>query len=391
MKGIRARLATTTGALLAVLALLGQASPASAACTPSNAGSAAERLRAAIQEVPCATSRYAATDSGGATLAGLKVIQVGTSYVGVYHAINAGRFELYVGTSTDLLHWTRRATLDKDSSQGTIGALPDGGFLVAYEWGNLLDVLPLVALPQLYAPPPLAIPTSIQGLYDSLPRIRIRFRHYPSLARLLSGIPSREFTAPRTLAATAEGTPNLSGVTIVRSTPLLPMSQSRIDIGMHYFADLNGDGFPDADRQATGALVDFSSWSTRDAPALNAAFAQLPPADRHPDYAGPPVGNYGDRDLVVLAGQAFQVHEAQYIRNDFGSWRPFLLDYTAGSLKPLLVRTHAGSTAFGNPTVTPLAAPGGAPAVLVSMFVFGEGAAPAESGQLVYYRTLGSP
>ena len=374
--------------LVACLALLVTSSSASAsapACGPLPAGTAASRLRAAIEEVPCATARYGATDSAGATLAGLKVIETAGGYVGVYHAVNAGRFELHVGSSTDLLHWTRRATLDRDASQGTIASLPDGGFLVAYEWGNTLDLLPLLDLSALAVLPI----DGLRALLDAAPRIRIRFRYYPSLERLLAGIPAREFTAPRTLARTAEGTPNFTTQNIARDTPLLPLSESTIEIGMHYFADLDGDGFPDADRQATGRLVNFNAWSASDAPALNASFANLPPADRHPPYAHAPRGNYGDRDLAVFEGEAFQAHEAQYIRNDFGSWRPFLLDVSLRTLTPLFVATRLGSSSFGNPTVTPLTAPDGRRAVFVSMFVFGEGAAPGEAGPLIYYRDLG--
>jgi hypothetical protein len=371
----------------AVVALLVASASASASvCGALRAGPTASRLRAAIEDVSCATARYAATDSAGATLAGLKVIEAGDGYVGVYHAVNAGRFALYVGSSTDLVHWRRRATLDRDASQGTITSLPDGGFLVAYEWGNTLDLLPLLDLS-----PVTALPVDgLRAVLDAAPRIRIRFRYYRSLRRLLAGIPARQFTVPRTLAKTAEGTPSFTTASIARDTPLLPLSESTIEIGMHYFADLNGDGFPDADRQATGRLVDFNTWSANDAPTLNASFANLPPAGRHPPYARAPRGNYGDRDLAVLEGEAFQVHEAQYVRNDFGSWRPFLLDVSLQTLAPLFVRTRLGSSSFGNPTVTPLIAPDGQPAVFVSMFVFREGAAPGEAGALVYYRALGS-
>jgi len=53
------------------------------------------------------------------------------------------------------------------------------------------------------------------------------------------------------------------------------------------------------------------------------------------------------------------------------------------------VRTHGGSTAFGNPTASTVKAPSGAPALVVTMFIPKTGAAPGEPGELVYFREYG--
>jgi hypothetical protein len=58
------------------------------------------------------------------------------------------------------------------------------------------------------------------------------------------------------------------------------------------------------------------------------------------------------------------------------------------------VATHGGSTAFANPTATVLRDPSGEGAVMVTLFVPGEGAAPGEAGSLLYHvplARLGAP
>jgi hypothetical protein len=89
---------------------------------------------------------------------------------------------------------------------------------------------------------------------------------------------------------------------------------------------------------------------------------------------------------VTFDGARLNLHEAQYRPHEFGTWRPFVLDPAAPEPEPLVIRTHAGSTAFGNPTVTELRSPAGRAALLFTMFVFSEGAAQGEQGPLIYYR-----
>ncbi|WP_405878636.1 hypothetical protein OG747_08385 [Streptomyces sp. NBC_01384] len=80
--------------------------------------------------------------------------------------------------------------------------------------------------------------------------------------------------------------------------------------------------------------------------------------------------------------------EGQGWRGDFGSWRTYAYDPMTGRADRLTIRTHGGSRSFANPSATSLTDPDGHPALLVSLFVPREGAAPGESGQLVYWREL---
>jgi hypothetical protein len=212
-----------------------------------------------------------------------------------------------------------------------------------------------------------------------LNRIRVRFRYHRSVDALLAGQLSRQFTAPRTLSPTAEGTPSITNATLRGGL----VSQSRIEVGLHYYADLDHDGTPDLDRSATAVLTDFRTWEARPNAVMDAAFAGL--RTFHQGFSAPPRGSIGDRDQIILDGVRLDLQEAQYVPGDYSSWRTFLIDPRTGTPQPLEIATGGGSRAFGNPTATELTAPDGRPAVLVTVYVFAEGAARSEAGPLVYY------
>jgi len=293
-----------------------------------------------IEDIPAATSRYQARDDVGNSMDTLKVIEnPGGGYLGVYHSAADHGFTVHVASSNDLLTWTHRAIVDEPASQPTIAALSDGGFLLATEAGG------------------------------SGRPAWLRFRHYPGLAQLLAARPDRTFDAPHTQVPSgklAEGTPNIYSATLEPD-----LDHSVIDVGFHYFRD------GDVDRQARGTLRDFQKWATARQPHLDAAVE-----------AWDARGNIGDRDHLRLQGGDVTLLEGQLRKGDWSSWRVFLYDWSTGKAHPLRVRTHGGSTAFGNPTITALRSPSGFPAMLVTLFVFSEGAAAGEAGELVYFREM---
>jgi hypothetical protein len=95
-----------------------------------------------------------------------------------------------------------------------------------------------------------------------------------------------------------------------------------------------------------------------------------------------------DRDALTWRGRSVELVEGQLRKNDWASWRVFLYDPASRRACPLHIRTHGGSVAFGNPTITAVTSPTGADAIVVTLFLFSEGAAAGEAGQLVYYRQL---
>ena len=296
-------------------------------------------LATIIGTVTAATGfRYGVRDSVGNRMDTLKVIDnPAGGYLAVYHTSD----EVKLATSSDLLTWTFRCTLDTQATQPTIVALPSGGFLTAVEYNNQ---------------------TGSGG--------RIRLRHYPTLAALLNANHDREATPARTLSACNEGTPTIYSASL---TP--DIDHCVIDVGFHYQRGC------DLDRQARGRLTNFSGWTAVADTALDAAITAAVAAQ------GQQVnGNIGDRDTIFYDNGRSTVHEVQYRKGDFGTWRVYLNNWQTRSIDYLPITTHGRSTAFANPTVTAIRAPSGRPAVAVSLFLPSEGAAPGEGGPLIYYR-----
>jgi hypothetical protein len=288
-------------------------------------------------------------DDLGHSLDGLEVIDappglgVPGRFVGVHHSLVGGVFTARLATSDDLRQWTHRGTLDTHASQPSIVSVPDGGFVVAVERDT---------------PDAQWVSTS-----------NIVVRHYASWAALVAGSFSAEANLPRSLAPTAEGTPELR----VLSWGGAP-ANSQIEITMHYFKSVI------ADRQASGILTNFdpTSWTPQVTPLVNDLFVALGTR-----------GNLGDRADVLFEGRRFAVLEAQSVRGSFGTWRWYLYDRDRNEARLLALRGPAGSFALGNPTVRAFTDADGVATLLVSGFVFGEGAGPGEAGQFIALRRLG--
>lgn len=301
---------------------------------------AAEELKAIIEQVNEATGvRYHAHDNHGHSLDTLKIIEnPNGGYLGVYHSFVDGDFTVKLATSTDLLNWTHQVDLDRFGSQPTLEALETGGYLLIHEHDR----------------------HDGQGA-------NLRFRHYPNLDALLSGNFDREFDAPRSFSPCAEGTPH-----VYRAELSPDIDNSTIEIGFHYFRDC------DVDRQARGILTNFNTWTAEIDEPLNTPLEE----------AGVAGGNIGDRDGLTFGGTYFTLHEVQGGKNDWASWRCYLYDWSAGAYTPLTLRTANGSEACANPTFSLVTSPNGKPAIVVTVWIPGQGAAPGENGELIYYREL---
>ena len=257
-----------------------------------------------------------ARDNLGTSLDGLDVIAappgVPARYVGVYHALVGGTFVTKLATSDDLTTWTYEADLGTHLSQATLEALPDGGFLLALERDT----------------------PDVQYISKS----NLVVRHYASWAALAAGTFDREVDLPRTLAATAEGTPSLA------VTSWNGIDASQIAVRFHYLKNI------DVDRQASGVLTNLSAagWAPQPDLTVNNMFISLRTR-----------GNLGDRADIRFEGHDFAVLEAQSIKADFGTWRWFLYDRERNEARLLALRAPAGSYALGNPTVRQLTDPAG--------------------------------
>ena len=336
--------------MLALIAGFAWASPARAD-DPSAA--ARTQLIGLLQSVPAApASSYVTRDSTGQPLGPIKIIdRPGGGYLGVYHVGSGTSFAVRVATSTDLVRWNYSKMLARNASQPTIAALANGGFVVALEK---------------YRP-------SLLGLTPATGHLEFLF--YPTVGDLLAGRHRQRFDAPHTLSTGFEGTPSIRATSLgppprrlLGLLPGAPMGNSSIQVGFHYLDTAAG-----VDRNATGVLNNFSSWSTRPNTQLNGAF-------------GPSIGgSIGGRDHVDFQGYPFTVVEAESVKNDFGTWRLYLFDETAGTLTALTPVTPGGSVSLGNPRLSVVTDPAGRRALAVSLFVFGSGAGPGEAGELIYY------
>ncbi|MFH8491368.1 hypothetical protein [Streptomyces longisporoflavus] len=313
---------------LALAAALFLAHLADASPAPASAGTA--RLAELAGDVRAADGhRYDARDDTGRTMDAAQITQSpdGT-YLAVYHTLLAdGRFHAAVATSADLRHWHRRHDFGPGTHQASLAADGRGGYVLAYEKD---------------------------------PRNHIAVRAYPGEAALFAGRAAHAFDAPRTLSRCAEGTPSISAV-----------RGDTIELTGHYRADCG------TDRQLRATLTAFRDWHAVPDRRLDRALR-----------AWGNSGNLGDRAPVELDGQRMLFVEGQRWRGDFGSWRSYAYDPVSGRADRIDISTHGGSRAFANPSATLLTDPRGRPSLLVSVFIPAEGAAPAEAGQLVYWRKL---
>ena len=277
---------------------------------------------------------YEVSDGTGHTLDTIKIIpSPAGGYLGVYHSLINGAFQVRLATSSDLTHWAYKTTLDQNASQPTITQLTNGGFLVVDEKA-------------------LSNGTS-----------HLRFLAYADLSHLVAASPAATFDAPLTLSSSHEGTPDIRSTSLAGS-----VATSQIQVGFHYNNDILG-----GDREALGTLTNFTQWSASPNTALNNAFNSPIPA------------NIGDRDFIEFAGFPFTLVEAQLVPGDWTSWRVFLYDETAGSLTQLSIASRGGSTSFANPAVTTATDPAGNRALVVSYFLPYQGAAPGEAGPMIFY------
>lgn len=327
---MHAFLATGIGAIL--VASAGCGNPAPGPSDGSSVAAARAELRGYIEDVTGATAfRYGVTDDLGHSLDTVKIIAAPEAggFVGVYHTWreDPGVFDVHLATSTDLLTWTWQVRLATEASQPTIKAASDGGFVTAWEGSKL-------------AGDP-STPT---------------FAYYPTWEALRAAEPAKSFEAKLSLSPCCEGTPNLYSASSVAA-----------DVGIHYYDDYV------VDRQARATMT-WTGWSVTKQPQLDAALTSLGVE-----------GHIGDRDAIRFRGFDFLLLEGQLRPDDNGAWRLFLVDELTGTAQLLDIRTPQGKLSMSNATLE-LVELDGRRVLVVGVFV--HQGTDAESGQLIYHRSL---
>lgn len=249
-------------------------------------------------------SFYSLRDHAGRSLDALEIEQEDANrLVGLYHTlIGPDKFCLRVATAQTLAikTWQHVNDIDCDyASQGELKRLPDGKYLMAYEKN----------------------PTGR--------RPYIRFRFYDSYQALLANQYSRQFDAPMTAGANADGTPNFRWIRYSGNPDTMT-----VEIGFHY--NRSSDS---RDINAIGFMRGFQSFDSYTHTALN---------DRLSMYAG---WHLGDRTFIQYQGRNYTLVEAMTVKNDWNSWRLFLYDEGSGHIEPISFATPLNSPSHGNPSL----------------------------------------
>lgn len=315
--------------------------------------------------------RYGLRDSEGNQMDCPSVIDLGDGpggYAAVYHSsYQAGggrRYKIHLATSDDLINWTFRMTLVDNADMPSLTRVKGGEWLmmVHEQWMN-------------------ATPAGA-----SRSPSRLGFKLFHSVADLLEGKVRSSWIAPSFSRSGLDGTPNVYACELVENDG---RREIRAEVGFHFW-----DGKRDANASARiDGLFSAGREPEWQAVALDAFNAKM--------ISAGVTGNIGQREQVVVEGGRFSVVEGNLGEpaKSWDQWRIWLYQHGRreaglaasgeGALTMLAPRTHRGSRAFGNPSVSFVRGAGGkGRRIVISYFLFHEGAAPGEAGPLIYFFDL---
>lgn len=299
---------------------------------PSAPDTLRAELRDLIEDVAGSTDHhYQLRDTDGRDMGPLDVLW--SPEAGQFAAIyftwedQFDAFAVHLATSEDLSTWEHRRTYSIGGSQPSIARTSSGRYVTAWE----------------QQPDP----------------IHLELLEWPTWTDLIAERDRpRLLEPPISTPSCGEGTPDITTAT-----------DDRVDVTFHYHSGC------ERDRQAHG-WTDWTAWSATADHDLDSAVE-----------ASGVRGHIGDRTSFIYRGHPFMVIEGETIPGDWSSWRLFLYDPSSGTLDPLHVRTHGGSRAFSNPSVE-IVNIDGQQSLLVTMYLFTEGAAAGEDGVLLYHHAI---
>lgn len=307
--------------------------------------------------------RYGLKDSRGVGMdcARLLFAPIGntTRYLAVFHARSRStkQFEVHIAQSLDLLQWEhlRRIVsnadmpvIQKDSRSGQVLLVFEQFFSSKRQWPCALGI-----------------------------------RQYKSVQELISGQPGLQFQfrVPNTLSK-IEGTPSIERWDQQRHT---------IRLWFHWHNEELG-----RDEVATGKLSDFPGdaphWTARKHNKYVQTLSTLGVSGNVGGRHHLRFGGTSDQGLVLQEGN---IQRPPLLPTDWAAWRVWMYSESSRQFIQLDVKTHQNSTAIANPAAFALPCPGSSetknlPAesnicFAVLYFIFREGSAKNEGGQLIYY------
>jgi hypothetical protein len=319
--------------------------------------------------------KYTVKDDRNNQMDGLSIMELkGQShkYAAVYHTpivVSGGiRFNVNLALSNDLINWTFRRQLIANSSMPKIGRVRGSDWIVVTHEAWL-------GRPGRWSP--------ITAFSPSRKPQRVEFKLFYNDRDLVDGMVRSSYQLPRYLND-LNGTPNIYDMHLKRYGAYYVVDGQ---YGFHYW---NGNRDVNA---ATTILQMFNP--------IGGTQAYTSTTTNYNNRYSPfgVTGNIGQRDTIVTKSKRYVIQEANKGRGgtDFDKWRIFLYPFTettnypTGASQPieLTVRTHAGSTSIGNPGVSVVKSPdGNGHVMVVSYFIFSQGARGGEAGPVIYYHKL---
>jgi len=311
------------------------------------------RVQGLLTDVEGSTGfRYGLKDSRGVGMDCLRIIYAPLHgirrYLGVYHHYqnDIKTFQVFLAQSFDLITWEflRRLISNADMPAVTVDSRT-GRVLLVYE--HFL---------------------SAKERWPCAVGIRL----YSSVDTFVSGRPLATFVAPNTVSR-IEGTPNIYAFDATAGTA---------EIGFHFQNETLV-----RDEVGRGTLSGFPG-----TPVWTAS------ADLHYNQVMTSkgvTGNVGGRDVLEINGGQHHlvicegnVQPPPAHPTVWDAWRVWLWEDNR-TVAQLNVRTHKGSVAVANPSMALVPSPKtGRPAVFATYFIFSEGAAKGEAGQLAFYSEI---
>lgn len=308
-------------------------------------------------------SRYNLVDSGGNPMHHPSIIQMSGQdykYAAVYHTpytVSGGiRYKVNLAASNDLVNWTYIDLLIDNADMPRISLVTGSNWVVVtYEqWQGA-------------------------GVTSTQPA-RVAFKLFYDFNDLMN----RTVRSTYTMSAyngNLNGTPSIYEFHLAQYNGFYSVDGQ---YGFHYW-----DGTRDVNAVTT-ILKMF------DPNGVAAAYPSTATAYNNLIMTNGVTGNIGDRDTLITSTARFNIQEGNIGQpgESFDKWRLFLYKFVesynypdgSGTLTALAPQTPNSSVSFGNPTVNVVDRPDGTgKAIVISYFIFGEGAGSGEAGSLLYY------
>lgn len=311
-----------------------------------------------------AFAQYDAKDSAGNAMGVPSILQLtgqAYKYAAVYHTpylVTGGnyRFDVNLAASNDLRNWTFIRTLETNASMPKIAQV-SGASWVVMTHEKWLGASPASAAPA-----------------------KVSFKLFYDAGDLMNGTIRSSWNHPSFVSG-LNGTPSIYSFHLAFYDGMYCVDGQ---YGYHYW-----DGTRDRVASTTIYKLFHPTATTITHPSDAAAYNNL-------FISNGVTGNIGQRDTVITSSGRYNIQEGNLGTpgGSWDQWRIWLYEFGdtynyptgSGTVTMLSPMTAAGSTSIGNPSVRVVDSPSGlGKSLVVSYFVFSEGAAPGEAGSLIYY------